>query len=120
MGRGVPQAFKLEAVAHRKQKGPAIMPWGIGSEWRWGTHYLQSLTQGVLNHSLSAHSVWDSICTMTRILYKCLLCLSVIVYYTEDRSWMETALSFSVEHGLLDLLQYLVDIVGVTLTGVLY
>ena len=33
---------------------------------------------------------------------------------------METALSLSVEHGLLDLLQYLVDIVGVTLTGELY
>ena len=47
-------------------------------------------------------------------------CLSVIVYYTEDRRWMETALSLSVEHGLLDLLQYLVDTVGVTLTGELY
>ena len=44
-------------------------------------------------------------------------CLSVIVYYTEDRRWMETALSLSVEHGLLDLLQYLVDTVGVPLTG---
>ena len=30
---------------------------------------------------------------------------------------METALSLSVEHGLLDLLQYLVDTVGVPLTG---
>ena len=30
---------------------------------------------------------------------------------------METALSLSVEYGLLDLLQYLVDTVGVTLTG---
>ena len=33
---------------------------------------------------------------------------------------MKTALSFSVKHGLLDLLQYLVDTVGVTLTGELY
>ena len=33
---------------------------------------------------------------------------------------MKTALSLSVEHGLLDLLQYLVDTVGVTLTGELY
>ena len=30
---------------------------------------------------------------------------------------METALSFSVKHGLLYLLKYLVDTVGVTLTG---
>ena len=44
-------------------------------------------------------------------------CLSVIVYYTEDRRWMKTALSLSVQHGLLDLLQYLVDTVGVPLTG---
>ena len=47
-------------------------------------------------------------------------CLSVIVYYTEDRRWMKIALSFSVERGLLDLLQYLVDTQGVTLTGELY
>ena len=33
---------------------------------------------------------------------------------------METALSVSVEHGMLDLLQYLVETVGVTLTGELY
>ena len=30
---------------------------------------------------------------------------------------METALSLSIEHGLLDLLQYLVDTVGIILTG---
>ena len=35
----------------------------------------------------------------------------------EDGKWMETALSLSIHNGLLDLLRYLIDTKGVTLTG---
>ena len=31
--------------------------------------------------------------------------------------WMETALSVGIHYGMLDLLRYLVDTQGVTLTG---
>ena len=54
--------------------------------------------------------------THTPTVYLC----SILKLTGEDRRWMETALMVSIHYGLLDLLQYLVDTVGVTLTGELY